>query len=105
MCNDDVRSFLVEIVDVPCVTRTVTTFGHLLLIIIIIIIIIIILIIIIIHHMGRHRHRHLPDLYLYVTSAKTGGAAENADTRKDKYVDLQQTYTFIPLAFETFGPI
>ena len=37
---------------------------------------------------------------------KAGGAAENAATTKeDKYVDLQQTYTFIPLAFETLGPI
>ena len=46
------------------------------------------------------------DSYLHLTSAKAGGAAENAATRKeDKYVDLQQTYTFIPLAFETLGPI
>ena len=37
---------------------------------------------------------------------KAGGAAENAATRKeDKYVDLLQTYTFIPLAFETLKPI
>ena len=44
--------------------------------------------------------------YLHLTSAKTGGAAENAATRnEDKYVDLQQTYTFIPLGFETLGPI
>ena len=47
-----------------------------------------------------------PTLYLRLTSAKAGGAAENAATRKeDKYVDHQQTYTFIPLAFETLGPI
>ena len=46
------------------------------------------------------------DSYLHLTSAKAGGAAENADTRKDdKYVDLQQTYTFVTLAFETLGPI
>ena len=46
------------------------------------------------------------DSYLHLTSAKAGGAAENAAIRKeDKYVDLQQTYTFIPLAFETLGPI
>ena len=46
------------------------------------------------------------DSYLHLTSAKAGGAAENAATRKeDKYVDLQQTYTLIPLAFETLGPI
>ena len=35
-----------------------------------------------------------------------GGAAANAATRKeDKYVELQQTYTFVPLAFDTLGPI
>ena len=46
------------------------------------------------------------DSYLHLTSVKASGAAENAATRKeDKYVDLQQTYTFIPLAFETLGPI
>ena len=46
------------------------------------------------------------DSYLHLTSTKACGAAENAATRKeDKYVDLQQKYTFIPLAFETLGPI
>ena len=41
-----------------------------------------------------------------LTSVKAGGAAENAATRKEgKHVDLQQTYTFILLAFETLGPI
>ena len=46
------------------------------------------------------------DLYLHLTSAKAGGAAENAATGKeDMYVDLQQTYTFVPLAFEALGPI
>ena len=46
------------------------------------------------------------DSYLHRTSAKAGGAAENAATRKeDKYVGLQQTYTFIPLAIETLGSI
>ena len=44
------------------------------------------------------------DYYLHLTSAKADGAAENDATRmEDKYVDLQQT--FIPLAFETLGPI
>ena len=44
--------------------------------------------------------------YLHLTSTKAGGVAENDATRKeDKYVDLQQTYTFILLAFETLGPI
>ena len=46
------------------------------------------------------------DSYLHLTSTKAGGAAENAAIKKeDKYVDIQQTYTFIPLAFETLGPI
>ena len=46
------------------------------------------------------------DSYLDLTSAKAGGAAENAATRKEnKYVHLQQTYTFVPLAFETLGSI
>ena len=37
---------------------------------------------------------------------KAGEAAESAATRKEnKYVDLQQTYKFITLAFETLGPI
>ena len=44
--------------------------------------------------------------YLHLASAKAGGAAENGAIRnEDKYVDLQRTYTFIPLAFETLGPI
>ena len=48
----------------------------------------------------------IADTYLHLTSAKAGGAAENAATRKEnKYVDLQETNTFDPLAFETFGPI
>ena len=46
------------------------------------------------------------DSYLHLISAKAGGAAENAAIRKDdKYVDLQQTYTFVSLAFETLGLI
>ena len=57
-------------------------------------------------HVGFYRHHTVADSYLHVTSAKADDAAENAATRKeDKYVDLQQTYTFIPLAFETLGPI
>ena len=45
-------------------------------------------------------------IIIIIISAKAGGAAENAATRKeDKYVDLQQTYTSIPSAFETLGPI
>ena len=46
------------------------------------------------------------DSKLHLTSAKADGAAENAATRKkDEYVDLQQTYTFVPLAFVALGPI
>ena len=45
------------------------------------------------------------DSYLHLTSTKAGGAAENAATKKEEHVDLQQTCTFIPLAFETLGPI
>ena len=57
-------------------------------------------------HMGVTVTDTVADSYLHLTSAKAGGAAENAATRKeDKDVDLQQTYTFIPLAFETLGPI
>ena len=42
-----------------------------------------------------------PTHRLHITSAKAGGAAEKATFRKeDKYVDLQQTYAFIPLAIE-----
>ena len=37
---------------------------------------------------------------------KAIGAADNAATRiEEKYVYLQHTYTFVPLAFETLGPI
>ena len=44
--------------------------------------------------------------YLHLTSAKAGGSGGNAAIRKeDKYVDLPQTHTFVPLAFETLGPI
>ena len=43
----------------------------------------------------------LPD-----TSHTAGAAAERASARKiDKYSELSPTYFFIPLAFETLGPI
>ena len=46
------------------------------------------------------------DSYLHQTSTKAGCAAENVATwKEDKYVDRQQTYTFISLAFKTLGPI
>ena len=56
-------------------------------------------------HMGVTVTNTVAVSYLHLTLAKAGGAAENAATRKeDKYIDLQQTYTFVPLAFETLGP-
>jgi hypothetical protein len=48
----------------------------------------------------------LADSYLRVTSTTPGGASEAAADRKEqKYETLASTYNFIPLAFETFGPI
>jgi len=45
-------------------------------------------------------------LYLPVTSASPGGAAEAAAERKTaKYIQLAQTYTFIPIAVETLGTV
>ena len=44
---------------------------------------------------------HLPS-----TSRQMGGAAESAGEKKDaKYHELAKTYTFIPIACETLGPI
>ena len=44
--------------------------------------------------------------YLSTTSNQTGGAAELAEARKNaKYIQLMQSYHFVPLAFETMGPI
>ena len=44
--------------------------------------------------------------YLPSTSLSPGAAAEAAASRKTaKYVDLTSAYTFLPLAFETLGPI
>jgi hypothetical protein len=48
----------------------------------------------------------LAESYLPTTSSSAGGAAEGAANRKElKYQSLSSTHTFIPLAFETFGPI
>jgi len=48
----------------------------------------------------------LAESYLLTTSSSAGGAAESAANRKElKYQSLTNTHTFIPLAFETFGPI
>jgi hypothetical protein len=44
--------------------------------------------------------------YLDATSTAAGAAAEGAASRKElKYLALTSTHTFIPLAFETLGPI
>jgi hypothetical protein len=43
------------------------------------------------------------DSYLASTSLLAGSAAEGAASRKGlKYQLLENTYTFVPLAFETF---
>src|SRR6218665_1255351 len=44
--------------------------------------------------------------YLATTSIRIGGAGELAEVRKEaKYTQLIQSYHFVPLAFETMGPI
>ena len=46
------------------------------------------------------------DSYLHLSAACAGSAAEGAASRKEtKYAGLDYSYTFIPLAFETYGPI
>jgi hypothetical protein len=48
----------------------------------------------------------LADSYLANTSLVAGSAAEGAASRKEvKYQLLANSHTFVPLAFETFGPI
>ena len=48
----------------------------------------------------------LAESYLQATSSSGGSASEGAANRKElKYQALARTHTFIPLAFETFGPI
>jgi len=48
----------------------------------------------------------LAESYLASTSTVAGGAAEGAASRKEaKYQALASTHNFIPLAFETLGPI
>ena len=48
----------------------------------------------------------LAESYLPATSLSGGSAAEGAANRKElKYQALARTHTFIPLGFETFGPI
>lgn len=44
--------------------------------------------------------------YLHSTSHQPGAAAENSSNRKEaKYSALARSYMFIPLAFETLGPL
>jgi hypothetical protein len=48
----------------------------------------------------------LAESYLSATSSSAGSAAEGAANRKElKYQSIANTHSFIPLAFETFGPI
>ena len=42
------------------------------------------------------------DFYLHLSAACAGRVASRKET---KYADLDHSYTFIPLAFETYGPI
>ena len=43
---------------------------------------------------------------LSMTSSTAGAAAENAAAKKvAKYAELSFAYTFVPIAFETFGPV
>lgn len=48
----------------------------------------------------------LAESYLATTSTEAGAAAEGAASRKEaKYQAITGTYSFVPLAFETMGPI
>jgi hypothetical protein len=48
----------------------------------------------------------MAESYLDSTAVTAGAAAESAASRKeDKYQVLQSSYTFVPIALETFGPI
>ena len=48
----------------------------------------------------------LAESYLLATSSTAGAAAEGAADRKElKYQSLALTHSFVPMAFETFGPI
>jgi len=44
--------------------------------------------------------------YLHLTSVSAGAAAENAAEKNEaKYAGLAASYTFLPLALESLGPI
>ena len=48
----------------------------------------------------------IADSYLHLSAACAGSAEEGAASRKEiKYAAFDHSYTFISLAFETYGPI
>src|SRR6218665_2123261 len=56
--------------------------------------------------LGRHSCRYSCPLLLGHDLRPHGSAAELAEARKEaKYMQLMQSYHFVPLAFETMGPI
>ena len=56
--------------------------------------------------MGRHSPDTLADSYLAPTSMTAAAAAELAAIRKEaKYFELLSLLHFVPLAFESLGPI
>ena len=57
-------------------------------------------------HMGRHRHRYHRRLLSTPLGSVHGQRGGRAASRKEiKYAALDHSYTFISLAFETYGPI
>ena len=58
------------------------------------------------HDMGRHSYWHYGRVLPVIRVHPRWSVAENAANRKElKYQSLATTHTFIPLAFETLGPI
>ena len=54
----------------------------------------------------HHYYYTLAPSYVSASSIRQGSAAEQAASRKEaKYASLSTTYCFVPLAFETLGPI
>jgi len=48
----------------------------------------------------------LANFYFSITSQHSGGASKSASRRKEaKYAELTRTYSFVPIACETLGPI
>ena len=57
-------------------------------------------------HLGVAVTDIIADFYLHLSAACASSAADGAASRKEiKYVALDYSYTFIPLAIETYGPI